>query len=52
MTKTQNIIRIVYKNKYNGQKLVTIPKGSDIEVGDAVQIIKLEVKQNDKRTNE
>ncbi len=40
------IIKIVWENKSNGQKCVTIPKNSDIEAGDAVQITKLEVKQN------
>lgn len=45
------LVKIVYENKHNGQKLVTIPKDSDIEVGDAVQITKMEVKQNE-RTNE
>ena len=41
------IIKIVWGNKYNGQKCVTIPKDSGIEVGDAVQITKMEVKNND-----
>lgn len=40
------IIKIVWGNKYNGQKCVTIPKDSDIEIGDAVQITKMEVKHN------
>jgi hypothetical protein len=32
--------RKVWKNKANGQKLVTIPKDSDIEKGDYVWIEK------------
>lgn len=43
----EKIIKIVWKNKSNGQKCVTIPKDSNIEAGDAVQITKLEVKQNE-----
>lgn len=42
------LVKIVWENKSNGQKCVTIPKASDIEAGDAVQITKLEIKQNGK----
>ena len=38
MTKT---IMKVWKNKYNNQKLVTIPKESGIEEGDYVEIKKM-----------
>ncbi len=49
MSKTlDKIIKIVWKNKSNGQKCVTIPKESDIEAGDAVQITRMEVKQHGK----
>ena len=39
-----NIIQKVWKIKANGQKLVTIPKKSDIKEGDYVRIIKIENK--------
>ena len=35
------IKRKVWKNKGNGQKLVTIPKDSDVEAGDWVWIEKI-----------
>ncbi len=38
--KNKNIIQKVWKNKGANQKLVTIPKDSDIEEGDYVQVIK------------
>ena len=34
--------RKVWKNKGNNQKLVTIPKDSDVEEGDSVWIEKIE----------
>lgn len=37
----EQIIRKVWKNKKNNQKLITIPKDSDIEEGDYVQIYKI-----------
>lgn len=43
MPKTK-IIRRVYENKSNKQKLVTIPKHSDIKTNDFVSIKKVEVK--------
>lgn len=36
------IIRKVWKNQANNQKLVTIPKDKDIEEGDYVKIKKVE----------
>lgn len=33
---------IVRENKSNGQLVITIPKGSHIQAGDAVRITKLE----------
>lgn len=36
-----SIIQKVRTNKVNGQKVVTVPKDSDIESGDYVQIIKV-----------
>jgi len=36
------MIRKVWKNKANKQKLVTIPANSDIEEGDYVKIVKVE----------
>ena len=36
----KKIIRKVWKNKSNNQKLVTIPKESDIDDGDYVEVIK------------
>lgn len=36
------IVQKVWVNKYNGQKAVTIPKDSDINPGDWVEINKLE----------
>ncbi len=36
------IIKRVWKNKGNDQKLVTIPKDSDIKEGDYIQIKKVE----------
>ncbi len=46
------LVKIVWQNKSNKQKCVTIPKSSDIEAGDAVEIRKMEVKQNGERTND
>jgi len=37
---SMRIKRIVWKNKTNGQKLVTVPKDSDIEAGEYVWIEK------------
>lgn len=42
------IIRKVWKNKANNQKLVTIPKESDISDGDYVYIYKVEKEDTDK----
>jgi len=36
------IVKKVWENKTNGQKLVTIPKESDIDPGDYVKIDKVE----------
>ena len=36
------IIVKVYSIKQSGQKLITVPKNSDIEVGDFIKIIKME----------
>lgn len=38
----KKIIKRVWKNKQNNQKLVTIPKESSIEDGDYVEIRKVE----------
>ena len=38
----KQIIQKVWKNKSNGQKAVTIPKGALIEEGDYVQIEKVD----------
>ena len=35
---TKKIIQVVWKNKSNGQKLVTVPKDSDITEGEYVEI--------------
>lgn len=37
------IIRKVWKNSQTEQKLITIPKDSDIQEGDYVQVIKVRV---------
>jgi len=37
------IIRKVWKNNQTQQKLITIPKDSDIEDGDYVQVTKIKV---------
>lgn len=37
------IIKQVYKNKTNGQLLVTIPKGKEIKEGDYVSINKVPI---------
>ncbi len=42
MVKGKRIIKKVWKNKSNNQKLVTIPKDSEIEEGDFVEIKKVE----------
>ena len=42
----QNIIQKVWKNKGNNQKLVTIPKDSEIEEGDYVKIKKVNIDGN------
>lgn len=41
MSKTKKIIRKVWKNKSNNQKLITIPKNSNIEEGDYVEVKKV-----------
>jgi len=41
MEKRTKIIKKVWKNKSNQQKLVTIPKDCDIEEGDYVEINKI-----------
>ncbi len=43
----ENIIQKVWSNKYNGQKLITIPKNSNVEIGDWVQVLKLEDDQKE-----
>lgn len=45
----ETIIKKVWVNKYNNQKLITIPKDSNIEPGDYVQINK--VKKEDTNKN-
>ncbi len=40
----KDIIARVFLNKANSQKLVTIPKDSDIKAGDFVKIQKVEIK--------
>jgi len=42
MIEKKQIIKQVWKNKFNGQKGVTIPKDSNIEAGDYVKIVKVE----------
>lgn len=45
MTKEKKpIIMKVCENKTNGQKLITIPKNSNIQPGDYVEIKKVEIK--------
>jgi len=46
--KDKNIIQQVYQNKYTSQKMVTIPKNTDIEVGDHVLIQKIKIKRSEK----
>lgn len=47
------INKIVYYNKANGQKLVTIPKWSAIEPGDVVKIVKIgKIKEEEKKQKE
>ena len=41
--------RIVWVNKANGQKLVTIPKYTDIHPGDKVKIEKIEDSESSKK---
>lgn len=36
-----DIVVKVFKNKANGQKLITVPKSSDIIDGDYVKLIKI-----------
>jgi len=43
MVDVDKVIRRVYENKSTGQKLVTIPKDSDIQVGDYVKLEKVNV---------
>jgi len=39
--KPSKIIQKVWVNKYNNQKLITIPKECDINDGDYVEVIKI-----------
>jgi len=39
------LIRKVWRNKYNGQKAVTIPKSSDIVNGDYVEVRKIIIEE-------
>jgi hypothetical protein len=41
--------RIVWRNKGNGQKLVTIPKYTDIHPGDKVKIEKVQESESSKQ---
>lgn len=41
MVEDERIIRKVWVNKSNGQKLVTIPKDCDIESGEHIEIKRL-----------
>lgn len=41
-TKMEPIYVTVYENKKSGQKLITVPKDCDIEVGDDVELVKVE----------
>lgn len=38
MINKKKIIQIVWKNKYNGQKMITIPKDCDIQEGEYVEV--------------
>ena len=40
-------IATVRMNKSNGQKTATIPKDSDIEVGDLVRIVKVRIEDEE-----
>jgi uncharacterized phage protein gp47/JayE len=42
----------VFINKGNGQKLITVPKYSDIEVGDLVEIKKIVSIKKDEKEDE
>jgi len=48
MVNKKDVIVKVYLNKNSDQKLVTIPKDSQIEAGDYVKIIKMKVVENGK----
>ena len=41
MIEKEKLVVKVYKNKYSNQKLICIPKDSEIKEGDYVEIIKL-----------
>jgi hypothetical protein len=42
------LIRLVLENSKNGQKIVTIPKNTNLEKGDYVEIIKVPELKNKK----
>lgn len=42
----------VFINKGNGQKLITVPKYSDIEVGDLVEIKKIVLNKKEEKEDE
>lgn len=42
----------VFINKGNGQKLITVPKYSDIEVGDLVEIKKIVLTKKEEKEDE
>ena len=45
----KRLIKKVIRNSANGQLLITIPKGTDLEKGDYVELIKVpEIKDEDK----
>ena len=45
--KQEKLIQRVWENKGNKQKLVTIPKESEIKAGDLVEIEKVGIKMDD-----
>ncbi len=43
----------VWRNNGNGQKLVTVPKNSGIEVGEMVELVKVtSIKEEEKKEDE
>lgn len=52
MNKKQRIIRKVYMNKSNNQRIVSIPMKSNIHAGNFVEIILLKDKENETKLKE